>query len=150
MKLCLSALLCALLLAGACTSDDDNSGGAVNAREGFYDTLPPPDTRGSDAGEQACGDTSCGADSICVHPCSCGVQQCLPLPDGGSCPDGYSLGTCDGHDGCLGCPPPPAPFCAPRPAGCSDACNCFSTDPCQAKGGGCGLIDDTGIACICA
>lgn len=82
-----------------------------------------------------CGTKTCTGSEICVQPCCGGAPpQCLPLPDGGTCPSG-SVACSAGRPGCYTpCVPPPA-FCHPR------------TEPLP---GGCRLGNDGQVICLCA
>jgi hypothetical protein len=90
------------------------------------------DARVTDAGSFACGSTVCSPDELCVHPCS-GV----PVND---------------------MFPPPAPFCAPRPASCATATTCTCpggdagvSDPCYDHGGQCVQVAGHDLTCgLCA
>lgn len=87
----------------------------------------------------ACGDgLRCGANQVCVHaPCGVGLRICMPLPDGGACPAGWTHGNCGESDGCtpLPCTPPP-PVCVTLPLACAHAptCNCLPLDVCGGVG----------------
>jgi hypothetical protein len=84
-----------------------------------------------DAGNFACGASTCLANQICVHrQCGGGPVQCMAETDGG-CPTGWHADVCaSGQFGqqtaCVPdpCTPPPAE-CADVPAVCKSALNCF-------------------------
>ena len=102
-----------------------------------------------DAGNFACGASTCTANQICVQrQCGGGPVQCMAETDGG-CPTGWHADACaSGQFGqqtaCVPdpCTPPPAE-CTDIPAACEGALNCFCINqasvcqgpPCQSIAG---------------
>jgi len=89
-----------------------------------------------DAGGQSCGNSTCHSGQACVLILPGVIPQCLPLPDGGSCPAGLvQTAYCGGgylppsSPGCT--QPAPTPACVDVPNGCSDPCDCI----CHVGGG---------------
>jgi len=81
-----------------------------------------------------CGNLTCGAGQICVHPACCpgGGLTCHPLPDSGTCPADTDPVTCpvEAKPGCMDKPcARPAPFCMDPPGSCAGnaSCNCLSS-----------------------
>ena len=132
---------------------------------------PPPDGgagrggsgggAGGTGGATVCGTRACTIGEICVRP-SCGgtALPCIPVPDGGQCPSGYTyrsfcanVGTAPGPG--PGCEPPPctppAPYCFTVPASCGTTvtCSCLPANVCQG-GGSCGLISGGEVLCLSA
>jgi hypothetical protein len=161
----IAAVLAAVCYTSACgdddgaTGDDDgiDSGATGDGAPGDGPVGDAPDVDpdaapGDDGGAAACGAETCADGDVCVHPCNCGVISCFPVPDSGSCPEGSSLEECPGtgEPACLGCPPPPPPFCAPGPQTCDEpGCECFEADPCDGQGS-CGAYDGSDVMCLCA
>jgi hypothetical protein len=94
----------------------------------------------------SCGVMTCAGNQVCVHP-QCAA--CVQPSDMGSCPDGFSPGTCPtgGDRGCVG------PFedvymlsCADVPAGCTGRpCECYG----NMNGCRCAPGDDRVARCLC-
>lgn len=91
----------------------------------------------NDLAQTTCGNTTCGANQVCVHP-QC--ADCVAPLDGGTCPDGFTHSYCPvGGPSCVG------PYhdvymnqCADLEPGCSSSnpCDCVATQPtaCQPLG----------------
>ncbi|MBM4362562.1 MAG: hypothetical protein FJ104_07765 [Deltaproteobacteria bacterium] len=96
-----------------------------------------------------CGGTRCAEGQVCVHlpPSGGGAgPQCVPMPDSGTCPDGFQPDSC----GCSEIPVTPPPFCEEISAGCGavPTCDCFPTEIC---GGGPNLcVGVSGLDVQCA
>ena len=114
---------------------------------------------GGAGGGTSCGGQTCSAGQICVHP-SCGgvAPACNPVPDGGTCPTGYTLGFCQqviGGGSGQGCQPPPctppAAYCADIPASCPSppTCGCLPTSVCHG-GGACVNVSASSVTCLSA
>jgi len=116
---------------------------------------------GGTGGVKACGTHLCTTGEICVHP-SCGgiALPCVPLPDGGQCPSGYTYSSFCATFGSTpgsgpGCQPPPctppAPYCLAVPASCgtSVTCSCLPANVCQG-GGACVLVSGGEVLCLSA
>jgi len=90
---------------------------------------------GGCARKSPCDEAPCAAGEVCVVPACC--TACVTMPDGGSCPDNTSPGTCPGGTtmSCVGptCTPAP-PRCVPAPSGCAALEN---GPACGAAGGTC-------------
>ena len=154
-----------LLGAGACgSSSSQNHGCAANQvwcagcepgtgacyTGGCPGVFCPP----SDAGR--CGARACTGSELCVHP-SCGGAPpfCDPLPDGGTCPSGWTYrALCNsGQVQGPGCEPPPctppAAYCLTRPASCgaTPTCACLPADVCNG-GGSCGAVGGSDVVCV--
>lgn len=104
----LMALLAALAVAAACSTDDDGT--------------PSGDGGKADAG--SCGNVTCAPGELCIRPCCGGAPPlCEPATDGGACPPGTTYTDfCEltGQAGCQHgpCTPPP-PYCSTViPSGC--------------------------------
>jgi hypothetical protein len=116
---------------------------------------------GGTGGVKACGTHLCTAGETCVRP-SCGgtALPCIPAPEGGQCPSGYTYNSFCTNNGIgqgpgPGCQPPPctppAPYCFSIPASCGSTltCSCLPANVCQG-GGACGLISAGDVVCLSA
>jgi hypothetical protein len=106
-------------------------------------------------GGGACGGQACAASQRCVHPrvppCTTTAEVCNPIPP--DCVANCCFRPCalDGGQGCIGTTcldptPPPAPFCADLPAGCSGGpgSNCICS---VCPGGGSCATNNTEVWC---
>jgi hypothetical protein len=131
----------------ACPPPDGGAGGASGSGGG-----------GGTGGSALCGARACTNGELCVHP-SCGgaPPQCITLPDGGQCPNGWTYrAVCNRPPapgpGCEEPPcTPPSPYCLTRPASCgaTPTCSCVPANVCQG-GGACGFISNGEVLCVSA
>jgi hypothetical protein len=120
---------------------------------------PPPDGGpGGTGGSALCGARACTSSELCVHPgCGGTAPQCIAVPDGGQCPDGWTYrAICNrGQTTGPGCeePPctPPTPFCITPPASCGATvtCSCLPANVCQ-TGGTCAVVSNGEVVCLSA
>lgn len=95
-----------------------------------------------DAGPKPCGWTSCLPEQVCVETECC--PSCNPLPEGGVCPQGTTLGMCSigGFPACLGaCTAPPA-RCATILCSADATCACLVQAACGSGGGSCDTLGE--------
>jgi hypothetical protein len=113
---------------------------------------------GGTGGSALCGSRACTSSELCVHP-SCGgaAPLCMPVPDGGQCPTGWTYKqvcntTPAPGPGCEAPPcTPPAAFCVTRPASCgaTPTCSCLPINVCNGSGA-CGLVSGGDVLCLSA
>jgi hypothetical protein len=76
-----------------------------------------------DAGTTPCGTQTCATNQVCVQQmCGGGPNPCVPLPDAGTCPSGWTFDARCPRSTLGGCDPPPCtnppPYCADVPKTC--------------------------------
>ncbi|HXT99941.1 MAG TPA: hypothetical protein VN903_03050 [Polyangia bacterium] len=114
-------------------------------------------------GGAACGSVRCGANQVCAHPsCGGGVAVCIPLGDGGQCPDNWiKTDLCNAPAGAgPGCAPPPCnpptPSCVDIPSACggTPTCGCLPANICNLPngqfGGTCAAVSAGQVLCLSA
>jgi hypothetical protein len=141
---------------GAAGTGGRGGAAATGGRGGAAGTTGSAGMGGS--GGAACGARACTSSELCVHP-SCGgaAPACLPAPDSGQCPAGYTLRICPliGGGTGPGCEPPPCqppdPYCLTPPASCGamPTCPCLPSDVCHG-GGACGIVSKSEVLCLSA
>ena len=108
----------------------------------------------SGSGSAICGNRTCSAHQLCVHPCCGGTApRCTPRPQSGVCPVGTdAVPTCIGSPGagcrertCASTPP----YCIDRPAACAKHPDCACL-PGVCAMGACGLVAGGDVHCLCA
>lgn len=103
-------------------SVDAGSDGAGSCTPGTPSCITPPTVDGA-AGVLTCGSQTCGTNQFCVQQrCGGGPNPCVPLPDAGTCPSGWTFDPTCPRSVRGGCDPPPCtdppPFCADIPGSC--------------------------------